>query len=207
MTEDLTRRRPQPFRSRLYFIRHGETDWNAAGRLQGQRDIPLNGRGRDQAAAAGRTLRGLLADGHLHHLGYVASPLLRARETMALARSAMGLTPEAFQTDDRLKEIAFGLWEGHTWKDIRKREPETAKARDADRWGYVPPGGESYAMVAKRVKPWLRSLEGDTLVVSHGGVGRVFLTLLAGLAPCDAPAAEIVQGRVLVFEAGAARWV
>lgn len=198
---------PQLLRSRLYFVRHGETDWNAAGRLQGQRDIPLNGKGRDQSVAAGRTLLGLLADGAERYLTYIASPLLRARETMALARGAMGLTPEPFQMDDRLKEIAFGRWEGHTWKDIRKREPETAKARDADRWGYAPPDGESYAMVAERVKPWLESLEGDTLVVSHGGVGRVFLTLLAGLAPCDAPAAEIVQGRVLVFEAGAARWV
>lgn len=197
---------PQLFRSRLYFIRHGETDWNVAGRLQGQRDIPLNGKGRDQAAAVGRTVRGLLAAEYLHHIDYIASPMLRTRETMALARGAMGLAPEPYQMDDRLKEIAFGLWEGHTWKEIRKREPETAKARDADRWGYVPPDGESYAMVAERVKPWLKSLAGDTLVVSHGGVGRVFLSLLAGLAPCDAPAAEIVQGRVLVFEAGAARW-
>jgi broad specificity phosphatase PhoE len=62
-------------------------------------------------------------------------------------------------------------------------------------------------MLAERVKPWLRSLEGDTLVVSHGGVARVFLALLGGMAPHDAPTAPIEQGRVLVFEAGAARWV
>ena len=197
---------PQIFRNRLYFIRHGETDWNVEGRLQGQRDIPLNGRGRDQAAAAGRILRDLLKDADAGDLDYFASPLLRTRETMALARAALGLPPEPYQMDDRLKEIAFGRWEGQTWRAIRKREPDIAAARDADRWGYVPPDGESYAMLAQRVRPWLQSLSGDTLVVSHGGVGRVLLTLLAGLDPGDAPTAEITQGRVLVFSNGEARW-
>jgi broad specificity phosphatase PhoE len=88
---------PQNFRSRLYFIRHGETDWNVAGRLQGQRDIPLNGKGRDQAAAAGRLLRDLVTASHLGELDFVASPLLRTRETMGLARAAMGLPPAPFK--------------------------------------------------------------------------------------------------------------
>ena len=194
------------FTNRLYFVRHGETDWNVAGRLQGQRDVPLNGRGRDQASAVGRLLRDMLA-ANVAELDFVASPLQRTRETMGLLRVAMGLPADPFAMDDRLKEIAFGRWEGRTWRDIRKSEPATAQARDADRWGYVPPEGESYAMLAERVKPWLSSLEGDTLVVSHGGVARVFLTLLGGMAPGDAPTAPIEQGRVLVFEAGAARWV
>ena len=197
---------PQIFRSRLFFIRHGETEWNVTGRLQGQRDIPLNGRGRDQAAAAGRILRDLLKDADAGDLDYFASPLLRTRETMALARAALGLTPEPYQMDDRLKEIAFGQWEGQTWRDIRKRDPDIAKARDADRWGYVPPDGESYALLAQRVRPWLQSLSGDTLVVSHGGVGRVLLSELSGVDPGDAPTAEITQGRVLVFDNGEAHW-
>ena len=194
------------FNSRLYFVRHGETDWNVAGRLQGQRDVPLNGRGRDQASAVGRLLRDMLAP-NVADLDYVASPLQRTRETMGLLRVAMGLPAEPFAMDDRLKEIAFGQWEGRTWRDIRKSEPQTAQARDADRWGYVPPEGESYAMLAERVKPWLASLDGDTLVVSHGGVARVFLVLLAGMSPCEAPAAPIEQGRVLVIEGGQASWV
>ena len=195
------------FANRLFFIRHGETDWNVAGRLQGQRDVPLNGKGRDQASAVGRLMRALLAPGDVADIDFVASPLLRARETMRLMRVAMGLSPDPFAIDDRLKEIAFGQWEGRTWRDLRKSEPLTVQARDADRWGYVPPDGESYAMLAERVKPWLNSLAGDTLVVSHGGVARVFLSLLAGMAPCDAPAAPIEQGRVLVFEGAQARWV
>ena len=194
------------FSNRLYFVRHGETDWNVAGRLQGQRDVPLNGRGRDQASAVGRLLRDMLAP-NVADLDYVASPLQRTRETMGLLRVAMGLPAEPFAMDDRLKEIAFGQWEGRTWRDIRKSEPQTAQARDADRWGYVPPEGESYAMLAERVKPWLASLDGDTLVVSHGGVARVFLVLLAGMSPCEAPAAPIEQGRVLVIEGGQASWV
>lgn len=195
------------FRNRLYFIRHGETDWNVEGRLQGQRDIPLNGRGRDQAAAVGRKLRDMLAADDLRNTDFFASPLTRTRETMTLLRTAMGLPPEPFAMDDRLKELTFGQWEGQTWKDIRQRAPAMKQARDADRWGYVPPDGESYAMLAQRLKPWLRSLEGDTLVVSHGGVGRVLLSLLTGLDPRDAPNAEIVQGRVLILEDGAANWV
>ena len=194
------------FSNRLYFVRHGETDWNVAGRLQGQRDVPLNGRGRDQASAVGRLLRDMLAP-NVADLDYVASPLQRTRETMGLLRVAMGLPAEPFAMDDRLKEIAFGQWEGRTWRDIRKSEPQTAQARDADRWGYVPPEGESYAMLAERVKPWLASLDGDTLVVSHGGVARVFLVLLASMSPCEAPAAPIEQGRVLVIEGGQANWV
>jgi broad specificity phosphatase PhoE len=97
---------------RLIFIRHGETDWNVEGRLQGQHDIPLNGRGRDQAASAGREARKYIAREGLTDLRYVASPLTRTRDTMELARGAMGLDPKDYALDPRLMELSFGRWEG-----------------------------------------------------------------------------------------------
>jgi len=76
-------------RPTVFYLRHGETDWNVAGRLQGRRDVPLNARGRGQAAHCGEILRGLFArDGRdPHSLDYVSSPLKRATETMGLPSS------------------------------------------------------------------------------------------------------------------------
>src|SRR5438270_11744518 len=93
----------------IFYIRHGETEWNREGRLQGQQDSRLTGRGRDQAASCGRLLRDLLQREARNpdDLDYVASPLGRARASMELVRAALGLSPEAYRTDGRLKELAF----------------------------------------------------------------------------------------------------
>src|SRR3954463_11872778 len=92
----------------LYFVRHGETDWNLEARLQGQRDVPLNDFGRVQAEEAGARLRGLVL--RYEKLDYVASPLGRARETMERLRETIGLAPRTYRIDDRLKELTFGGW-------------------------------------------------------------------------------------------------
>ncbi|HEX2553619.1 MAG TPA: histidine phosphatase family protein [Microvirga sp.] len=189
---------------RLFFIRHGETDWNLEGRLQGQRDIPLNDLGRVQAEEAGRRLSGLVA--RPEDLDYVASPMSRTRETMEILRQAIGLHPTAYRIDERLREITFGSWEGLTWKQVRKSFPEAARAREADKWGYVPPDGESYAMLAERVRPVPADLTRDTVIVAHGGVARAFLANLCGVAHDDAPRVDIWQGKVLVFEGRSYRW-
>ncbi len=93
----------------LYYIRHGETDWNVAGRLQGQRDIPLNARGREQASHCGDILRDLFArEGRdAASLDYQSSPLLRARQSMELARAALGLAADGYRTDPALSEICL----------------------------------------------------------------------------------------------------
>lgn len=191
----------------LYLVRHGETDWNAQGRLQGQRDVPLNGLGRTQAETAGRRLGELLADPCA--LDYVASPLGRTRATMEGLRGALALDPAAYRLDPRLKEIAFGDWEGSTWKEIRRRDPARARARDLDRWGYVPPGegAESYAILAERVLPVVAELTAPAVIVSHGGVTRALLVALGHLAAREAPAFDVWQGRVLVVDAAGWRWV
>src|SRR4029453_10048898 len=95
----------------LYSLRHGQTDWNRAQRYQGQRDIPLNATGRSQAISNGRALTRVLG-GEAETIDYVASPLMRARETMELMRRQLGLSAYDYRTDDRLREIHYGHWEG-----------------------------------------------------------------------------------------------
>ncbi len=194
-----------PAPKRLLFVRHGETDWNAEGRLQGQRDIPLNARGREQAAAVGAALLRLVPDPAA--LDYVASPLARTRETMELLRAAMGLAPGAYRLDPRLKEITFGDWEGLTWPEVRARDPEGAAAREGAKWDFVPPGGESYAGLVERVRPVLAGLGGDAVVVSHGGVARALLNDLCGMDPRQAARLDIWQGRVLAIQGGDFAWI
>jgi probable phosphoglycerate mutase len=186
---------------RIFLVRHGETDWNLAGRLQGSHDIPLNDLGREQAAQTARVIERLSGDPL--PLGYVASPLGRAAQTMAILRSELGLPPDSFRRDDRLKEVSFGRWEGSTWPDLRRRDPVSVAARDADPWNYVPPGGESYAMLMTRVLAAISDIAQDTVVVTHGGVVRVLLHALAGMPEAQATEQPVRQGAVYLVEDGA----
>jgi broad specificity phosphatase PhoE len=199
-----------PFPYRLIFVRHGETSYNAENRLQGQLDVPLNERGRDQARAVGRTLRVRLGE-EIDRLevadAFIASPLQRARETMELARGAMRLPPERYRLVLALMELTFGDWEGLTWPEVQARDPKAFKARHADKWAFVPPNGESYAMLTSRVKEWLATLPGDAFIVSHGGVARALMTLIADVPPEIAVETPIVQGRAIVFDKGRYGWI
>jgi broad specificity phosphatase PhoE len=198
------------FSHRLIFVRHGETAYNAENRLQGQRDTPLNARGREQARAVGATLRNLLGAelDRLDEAGaFVASPLERTRDTMEIAREAMGLAPKHYRLDPLLKELSFGAWEGLTWSEIEVKDPKGLRARHEDRWAFAPSGGESYAMLANRLRPWLDGLSEHTFVISHGGVARVLMTLIAGVPPEKAVGAPIIQGRAIVFENGSCHWI
>ena len=189
----------------IYFVRHGETDWNVEGRLQGQKDIPLNDLGRVQAEEAGRRLRALVP--RFEDLDYVASPMTRTRETMELLRTTLGLHPAAYRLDERLVELTFGAWEGMTWKEVRKSEPQAAAARERDKWGFAPPGGgESYAMLADRVRPILDGLTRDTVLVAHGGVARAFLAVGCGVSTRHAASIDIWQGKILVIDGRKHQW-
>src|ERR1700694_1276953 len=155
----------------IYYIRHGETEWNAEGRLQGAQDTSLNDLGRKQAASAGGILADLFTrDGRgPQSLAYVASPLVRARSTMELVRGALKLPPCDYSIDDRLREIGYGHWEGSTLAQMQLTDPEVFARRQADKWTVPPPGGESYAEVQARVSDWYGGLAEDTVAVAHGG--------------------------------------
>jgi probable phosphoglycerate mutase len=185
----------------IYYIRHGETDWNVEGRLQGHHDVPLNARGRAQAARCGEILRDLFArDGrNPATFDYVSSPLGRARQTMELARPAIGLSADGYHVEQRLIEISFGDWEGFTIAQLRSRDPERLAAREHDKWQFIPPGGESYKAVAERMRDWYEALARDTVVTAHGGTARGLIAMLGIAKPAAAPLIDIAQGVVYVF--------
>ncbi len=188
----------------LYFIRHGETDFNVEHRLQGQYETSLNARGRVQAEQCGNLLRDLIVrEGRsTADYGYVSSPLMRASETMRLARANLGLDPASFDLDDRLKEISYGQWEGLTLPEIEARDPPVLARREGDKWGFAPPDGESYRDVAGRVASWYATGARDTVVAAHGGVARALMANFCVLPKEEAVHAEIVHGVVYVFAAG-----
>ena len=190
----------------IYFIRHGETDWNRDRRYQGQMDIPLNATGRGQAARNGKVLAATLG-ARAAGLDYVASPLERARETMHIVRGGLGLAPDAYRTDDRLKEVHYGHWEGQLQDELRTSDPEGFAARDLDAWAWVPRGGESYEVMSRRVAGWLGEVARDTVVVAHGGVSRAIRGLVLDMPPSQVPNLPVPQDQVLVVSAGLANWL
>src|SRR6476661_2508342 len=188
----------------IYYIRHGETQWNAEGRLQGVQDIPLNDLGRKQAAHAGDILADLFArDGRDEtSIAFVASPLGRARSSMELVRDTLGLAPAGYSLDDRLREIGYGHWEGSTLAQMQASDPDVFAQRQADKWTVSPPGGESYASVEMRMRDWYVSLLVDTVAVAHGGTARALMVALGIETPASAADLTIDQGAVYVFGDG-----
>ena len=165
----------------LYLARHGETEWNRAGRWQGHTDIPLSAIGRTQAEA-------LAAD--LHGRGIVdvyASDLGRAAETAGIVARALGV--EAVAVDARLRERGFGCFEGLTRDECADRHPEAWARYLADRRA-TPPGGEPQSDVSARVVAALtdiarvpRAAGAAALAISHGGTIRTFVHAVTGTAP------------------------
>jgi len=161
----------------IILIRHGQTEWNREGRIQGHGNSVLTELGRAQAAAYGR----LLADRFtpLAPFALYRSPAGRCAETTALACTAAGLDPGAFTIDERLKEKGYGRWEGMTRPEIaRAGDVDELAGMDADAWGHRPPGGgETLAEVMDRARSWLLGLapERPAIVVCHGGTGRTLI--------------------------------
>jgi broad specificity phosphatase PhoE len=186
----------------FYFVRHGETDWNAERRLQGQLDIPLNDTGRRQSAQCGATLRGLIAARRKApaDFAFISSPLSRACETMEILRGVLGLPRKGYAIDPRLAELSFGRWEGLTYREVRALDGPALARRERDKWNFVTPLGESYAQLLIRVREWHASAEGDIIVAAHGGVARVLMVLFGIRTPEDAPLGDVAQG--VVYELG-----
>jgi len=188
----------------IYYIRHGQTEWNADGRFQGTQDIPLNDTGKDQAIRAGELLAEILRGDDHDPLKtpFVSSPLGRARNTMELVRGTLDVPPHDYQLDDRLREIGYGHWEGSTLAQMEVSHPDIFAERQIDKWGVPPPGGESYASVTIRMRDWYDSLLQDTVAVSHGGTMRALLVALDIETPVGAADLTVEQGVVYVFSDG-----
>ena len=184
--------------ARLILVRHGETDWNKAGRFQGQIDIPLNDHGRSQAAAA----RDFLKDVSIDRAW--SSTLSRPTETAEIILEAHSGVP--LTQIDGLVEIGHGLWEGKLESEIRegwsdlldtwKRAPETVQMPEGetiqDVWARSV---TSWQEIAKGLKP-----EETALVVAHDAVNKTILCDLLGLTPADIWAVKQGNGGVTVVD-------
>jgi probable phosphoglycerate mutase len=189
----------------IYFVRHGQTDYNAARRIQGVIDVPINAQGRTQAQRNGCVLNELTGD--KLRFDFVASPLLRTRQTMEIVRTAMGLAPDVYRTDDRLQEIHFGAWGGMTMAAIAASDPENYTRRNEDPWNVAPPGGECLRELYARVMDWLAGVSADTVVVSHGGVNRCLRGHFLKLAPQEMLHLDVPQDKVLMIEGDRLTWL
>ena len=157
--------------TRLLYLRHGETDLTVRHGMQGISDLPLNARGREQAARAAERLAGEGID------VIYASDLRRARES---AEIVAGRTGGEVATDPRLREQDLGDWEGLSWPDLATEVGSDALDRFLGDFDFGPPGGETKRALSERVCPALdelaRTQRGTTvLVVSHGGPLMVFM--------------------------------
>lgn len=191
----------------IYFCRHGQTDWNVEGRLQGQWDTALNETGRIQADRNGRKLAREIASPT--RFDFVASPLDRTCETMRRIRAAMGLAPDDFRRDPLLKEICFGDWESRTFAELELVSPGITAVREADKWNYVAPGanGESYAMLCERVQTWFSGVAQPTVCVTHGGVMRCMFRIVQDIEGSEAATMNIPQDRILRLTDGRFEWL
>ena len=189
----------------LYLIRHGETDWNAEQRYQGQADIPLNNTGRAQAKRNGDVLKAYLP--RLEGADFVSSPLSRARETMEIMRAALGLALSTFRIDTELMELHYGHWEGHLATELPTIDPEGVAAKAADPFGWRPHGGESYEDLMVRTAGWLNAITRDTVAVTHGGVSRVARGALLGIDTRLVPMLDVPQDQILVLRGSEMHWL
>lgn len=180
---------------RLTLVRHGSTEWNETGRFQGWGDPPLSPKGRAEAAHLHRVIGGERFD------RVVTSGLLRARETAAIA-----LPGVAAESDERLREMGFGAWDGLTWDECEARDGDLIRRWVDDPSAVSPPGGESAGVFEARIAAALADLpaEGDHLWVAHAGVIHAILahwmevplrrTFALHLSACGITRAELFEG-------------
>lgn len=161
---------------KIYLVRHGETDWNKAGRMQGRQEVDLNLFGLKQAHLLGKRLKNIPFD-----LAY-SSPQSRAIQT---AEMVMHHHPIHLKTHTALQEIDLGEWEGLTWTEVKRRYKGVVDDLQKDRKMAKIHGGETYEDVVKRAMLFLETLENKpyehVLVMSHAGVIKMLIAHLLGL--------------------------
>ncbi|MDW4496727.1 histidine phosphatase family protein [Sulfitobacter sp. D35] len=179
----------------LYVLRHGQTEWNAARRLQGHLDSPLTERGRAEALQQ----RDILAACDLVGYRAICSPQGRAFQTAALA--LIGLVPE-IRTDGRLREIGVGDWAG-TGLDELEARGMTLGDSDGSLMHYDrAPGGEGFVALHDRCTRFLDALDGPAILVTHGVTSRMLRLIVVGRSISDIDTMTGGQGVVYRLENG-----
>ncbi len=194
---------------RTFIARHGETVFNRAARIQGDRlHTPLTRAGFAQAEAMGEGLAKRLDEGN--PIALWASPTGRALQTLAIIAEHLDEDWHGARTDVRLGEIGMGGWDGMRYAEIEALHgPVIDRKRDI--FIRVAPAGETYATVAERLRGWIseQTTVEDRLVVMHGGSSQILRGLLVGGDPhpsCGtAVAPRLPQGSVVCHEDGRER--
>jgi len=162
----------------IYFVRHGQTEWNAIRRMQGQWNSDLSELGRAQADINGKFLKQIGID------YLVASPLDRTRQTAEIITDHLQIE---FGVDDRIKEWDCGDWSGEMWDDLQQKWPDEFSAWQLDQFHYRGPNAENYPDMVRRSTPFLNEVLATEFsrvaVVSHGMIGRAMIGTLLSMPP------------------------
>jgi phosphoserine phosphatase len=190
--------RPPNRGPRFLLIRHGETDWNRAGKFQGQIDVPLNDNGRNQASLAAEFLKTTQID-----FGFT-SPMLRPKETAQIILQDRGL---ALAENADLREIGHGLWEGKFEAEIEAGYPgELQRWHDRPETVQMPEGENLQDVWTRATAAWQQIIQqvGNVaqtgIVVAHDATNKVLLCSLLGLAPADIWKIKQGNGAVTVID-------
>ncbi len=184
----------------IYFIRHGETSWNKEGRYQGRTDIALNDTGLKQAKNNGILLQQILQKKRLNpsDFTWVCSPLSRTKATMENIRSQFKEALPKEKIDERLIELSFGVCEGFLHDELVDEFSKRGE-RGSDFWNFRAKDAESYQDASKRIVSFINEIEKPTIIVSHGGVARVFRHLIEDLKQTEAVNWATPQDAILHF--------
>ncbi len=184
----------------LYILRHGETEWNRLGRMQGRLDSPLTDLGRMQAAAQADILTraGITAQSHQ----FAVSPQGRAIATAEIALAPIDVRAS---TDPRLCEIDMGDWQGLTLDEIDARAPGLFETFPGLEWYDHLPGGETLADVRARAASFLADLTGPAVIITHGVLSAAMRAHVLGL-PHDA-IASMPGGQGVIYHLEAGRMI
>ena len=175
----------------LLLMRHGQTVWNAEGRLQGRLDSPLTPLGEAQARRQAWLLRDIMPDAARH-----ASPAGRARQT---ARIAFAGRP--FRDDPRLREIDIGDFTGKSMAELAAAHPALFAGGGLD-WYDRAPGGEHFRGLEARARAFLEDLDGPALVVTHGITLRMLRLVAMGLPLARLGEMPVLQGALHLVSGG-----
>jgi len=183
----------------IYLLRHGQTDYNAEGRLQGQLQSTLTALGEAQVRAMAQVLKAEIAD--VSGWRILASPLRRTRQSAAIVSDVLGLPVEIAPP---LIEVGCGAWEGRLYADVRAETPEDFNARD---WFFRAPGGERFEDMTARIDPWLATLppepERRLILVAHGISGVMVRRAYLGLTREQAFELDTPQDALFRLSGGA----
>ena len=187
----------------FYFLRHGETEWNAGGRWCGRTDVPLSDVGRRQAESLARRMKTISVE------ALYSSPLVRALETARMVGQAIGLEP---WVDQRLVELNYGAWEGRPFEEVKRTMPAVYQAWDADPAHVAPPEGETGLQLIERVTPFLAELaqkyqHGNVVVVCHRTVCRLLACHIMGVPLSEyRHRVAMENGALNIFETREGKW-